>query len=61
MFRSENGKPYLSPENLRDNDAQTQAGGMDRKPGDQGGHIIGRDLNGDGGAGNLVAMDSRIT
>lgn len=54
------GKPYPSPENLRDNDAQTQAGGNDRKPGDQGGHIIGRDLNGDGGAGNLVAMDSRI-
>ena len=32
----------------------------DRRPSDQGGHIVGRDLNGDGGAGNLVAMDYRI-
>lgn len=53
-------KPKSSPENPRDNDAQAQSGGDDRKKGDQGGHIIGRDLNGDGGAGNLVAMDSRI-
>lgn len=53
-------KPVRSPENLRDNKAQLQAGGEDRKPNDQGGHIVGRDLNGDGGIGNLVAMDSRI-
>ena len=53
-------KPVLSPENPRDSDAQRQAGGDDRRPNDQGGHIVGRDMNGDGGAGNLVAMDSKI-
>lgn len=53
-------KPKRSPENPRDVNAQLQVGGEDRRLSDQGGHIIGRDLNGDGGAGNLVAMDSRI-
>jgi hypothetical protein len=53
-------KPQRSPENPRDNEAQRNAGGTDRRPNDQGGHIVGRDMNGDGGAGNLVAMDSRI-
>lgn len=53
-------KPQHSPENPRDNDAQSKTGGADRRPGDQGGHIVGRDLNGNGGAGNLVAMDSKI-
>lgn len=53
-------KPQRSPENPRDHDAQRDAGGEDRKPNDQGGHIVGRDLNGDGGGGNLVAMDSKI-
>lgn len=53
-------KPVRSPENPRDNDAQRQAGGEDRRPNDQGGHIVGRDMNGDGGIGNLVAMDSKI-
>lgn len=53
-------KPQRSPENPRDNDAQREAGGDDRKENDQGGHIVSRDLNGDGGGGNLVAMDSRI-
>lgn len=52
--------PERSPENPRDVNAQLQAGGEDRHPSDQGGHIVGRDLNGDGGAGNLVAMDSKI-
>ena len=52
--------PERSPENPRDVKAQLQAGGKDRRPTDQGGHIVGRDLNGDGGAGNLVAMDYRI-
>ncbi len=52
--------PQCTPENPRDPNAQLQAGGQDRRPGDQGGHIVGRDLNGDGGAGNMVAMDSRI-
>lgn len=53
-------KPVRSPENLRDNEAQRQVGGEDRRYNDQGGHIIGRDMNGDGGIGNLVAMDSKI-
>lgn len=53
-------KPKRSPENPRDVNAQLQAGGIDRRPSDQGGHIVGRDLNGDGGAGNLIAMDSKI-
>lgn len=53
-------KPVRSPENPRDNEAQKQTGGEDRRSNDQGGHIIGRDLNGDGGNGNLIAMDSRI-
>lgn len=53
-------KPQRSPENPRDLEAQKEVGGKDRRPNDQGGHIVGRDLNGDGGAGNLVAMDSKI-
>lgn len=53
-------KPVHSPENPRDNEAQKQAGGDDRRLNDQGGHIVGRDMNGDGGIGNLVAMDSKI-
>lgn len=53
-------KPQRSPENPRDNRAQERAGGNDRKTNDQGGHIVGRDLNGDSGNGNLVAMDSKI-
>ena len=53
-------KPERTPENPRDINAQRQVGGEDRHPSDQGGHIVGRDLNGDGGAGNLVAMDSKI-
>ena len=52
--------PQRTPENPRDNDAQRDAGGEDRRTGDQGGHLVGRDLGGDSGEGNLVAMDSRI-
>ena len=53
-------KPVLSPENPRDNEAQRQAGSDDRRPNDQGGHIVSRDMNGDSGIGNLIAMDSKI-
>jgi hypothetical protein len=53
-------KPQKTPENPRDINDQTSSGGDDRRPGDQGGHIIGRDIGGDGGSGNLVPMDSRI-
>ena len=52
--------PKRTPENTRDISAQLQAGGEDRRPQDQGGHIVSRDLNGDSGAGNLVSMDYRI-
>lgn len=53
-------RPKIAPETPRDTDAQMQAGGEDRKMGDQGGHIVAKQLGGAGGAGNLVAMDSRI-
>lgn len=52
--------PKLSPENPRDLGAQQEVGGEDRRPTDQGGHIVGRDMNGDSGIGNLIAMDSKI-
>lgn len=52
--------PTLSPETSRDIGAQINAGGDDRQVGDQGGHIVGRDLGGDPGLGNMSAMDSRI-
>ena len=54
------GEPTLNPENERDNAAQAIVGGIERRPNDQGGHVIAREMNGDGGVGNLVAMDSRI-
>lgn len=53
-------KPQLTPENTRDLSAQRDAGGEYRREGDAGGHIVGRDLGGDDGLGNIVAMDSRI-
>ena len=53
-------KPIINPENTRNNNEQTQVGGKDRRPNDQGGHIIGRDMNGDGGIGNLLPMDGII-
>ena len=52
--------PQRTPENPRDNGAQTTVGGENRMSGDQGGHIVGRDMGGDAGLGNLVAMDSKI-
>lgn len=52
--------PTSTPENPRDNQAQRDAGGEDRRAHDQGGHIVGRDMGGDGGEGNLVAMDAKI-
>jgi hypothetical protein len=52
--------PKRTPENTRDTDAQTSAGGEDRRPNDQGGHIVGRDMGGDGGLGNIIPMDARI-
>lgn len=52
--------PKLAPENSRDLTAQRMVGGDDRKLTDNGGHLIARELGGDSGLGNLVAMDERI-
>jgi len=49
-----------SENEIRDKVAQKKVGGEDRKQDDHGGHIISRDLGGDGGVGNLIPMDSRI-
>jgi hypothetical protein len=49
-----------TPDNPRNEDAQKSVGGDDRKPGDQGGHIIPRILGGDGDIGNLIPLDARI-
>ena len=53
-------KPERTPEKERNNEEQKQAGGESRKENDQGGHIIGRDIGGDGGNGNLIPMDANI-
>ena len=53
---------YLAdtPENERDNAAQSDAGGKDRKPGDDGGHLRARMNGGSSGNENLVAMRDTI-
>lgn len=50
------GKARLTPEGERDNKAQIMAGGEDRKPGDQGGHILARIFGGAKGIENMIAM-----
>lgn len=50
------GKAKKMPEGERDNIAQVLAGGEDRKPGDQGGHILARILGGAKGIENMLAM-----
>jgi len=54
-------KPQKMPENISDIDSQISVGGEDRKPGDQSRHIVGRDIGGDEGLGNLIPMDARIS
>ena len=49
-----------TPENERDNAAQSDAGGKDRKPGDDGGHLRARMNGGSSGNENLVAMRATI-
>jgi len=53
---------YLTdtPDNERDNSAQSEAGGKDRKPGDDGGHLRARMNGGSSGNENLVAMRDTI-
>lgn len=54
------GEPGYNPEAERDGEAQTDAGGDDRKPGDDGGHLVARVLNGSSGNENIVAMRDTI-
>lgn len=49
-----------TPDNDRDNAAQSDAGGKDRKPGDDGGHLRARMNGGSSGNENLVAMRDTI-
>lgn len=54
------GKPFYNPEGERDAGAQTDAGGQDRKPGDDGGHLVARITGGSAGNENLVPMRDTI-
>lgn len=54
------GKPFYNPEGERDGGAQTEAGGEDRKPGDDGGHLVARVTGGSAGNENLVPMRDTI-
>lgn len=54
------GKPFYNPEGERDTSAQTDAGGEDRKPGDDGGHLVARITGGSAGNENLVPMRDTI-
>lgn len=54
------GKPFYNPEGERDTGAQTDAGGEDRKPGDDGGHLVARITGGSAGNENLVPMRDTI-
>lgn len=50
------GNAKSTPEGERDNKAQTTAGGVDRRDGDQGGHILARIFGGAKGIENMLAM-----
>lgn len=54
------GEPIYNPEAERDGDAQKDAGGADRKEGDDGGHLVARVLNGSSGSENIVAMRDTV-
>lgn len=54
------GKPYYNPEGERDGNAQTEAGGEYRKPGDDGGHLVARIAGGSAGNENIVPMRDTI-
>lgn len=55
-----NGTPRYNPDAERDEEAQNEAGGADRKEGDDGGHLEARILNGSPGNENIVAMRDTI-
>lgn len=50
------GNAAATPDGDRDEKAQKLAGGDDRKPGDQGGHILARIFGGTKGIENMLAM-----
>ncbi len=54
------GLAKYTPEAERDIGAQGDAGGEDRLPGDQGGHLVARIIGGSPGDENLVAMRQTI-
>lgn len=54
------GNATQTPEGTRDLKAQEQAGGEDRRDGDQGGHILARILGGAKGIENMLAMRGPI-
>lgn len=54
------GNPKLTEEGKRNISEQMEAGGEDRREGDQGGHIVARVLGGSEGIENLVAMRGPI-
>ena len=54
------GNPGYNPEADRDGEAQTEAGGEDRKEGDDGGHLVARVLDGPPGKENIVPMRATI-
>ena len=49
-----------TPENERDRESQTESGGKDRKEGDDGGHLQGRQNGGAPGNENLVPMRDTV-
>lgn len=54
------GEPGYNPDAERDEDAQTNAGGEDRKKGDDGGHLVARILDGSSGNENIVVMRDTV-
>lgn len=50
------GNAVVTPDGERDEKAQKMAGGEDRRPGDQGGHIMARIFGGAKGIENMLAM-----
>lgn len=57
LFRA---KPVFSADGERNLRDQSEAGGEDRQPGDQGGHLVARILGGPSGIENIVPMRGTI-
>ncbi len=52
--------PLVLSEGTRDEKAQREVGGKDRKPNDHGGHLIANIFGGNGSLGNLVPMKQEL-